>query len=149
MTPSATRPIDPSRKTCGTGSTTPRRSSLPHVADGHGLLVSNGLVRSMKRISRHLLAVLTAAGLLGACSAEAGLGAPIDTLVELEASWQCDVTRFSFESAEKIEEKLGQARTRFGVAETDHRLFVDMVEADVALRDLVADRHDELCPVGG
>ncbi len=98
------------------------------------------------RLRRVALAPVAGLAMLAGCGAGDGLTAPVDTLVELEATWQCDVTRFSFESADAIDTKREQIRSRFGVDEADHRRFVDLVESDAGLRDQVADRLDELCP---
>lgn len=91
---------------------------------------------------------LAAAALVSGCgSSEPRLEASVDTMVEFEATWQCDVVRFAYESPDQIETRQDRVRDRFGVTADDHKIFTGMVEADDELRDAVATRNDELCPI--
>jgi hypothetical protein len=94
-----------------------------------------------------VLAVAGATLLLG-CSSGPELTAPVETLVELEATWQCEVTRYSFEEAADIETKGEELRGRFGVTVDDHALFATMLDDDTDLRESVALQIDQQCPAG-
>ncbi len=101
----------------------------------------------MKWTSRLTGVVIVLVILASGCGADdPQLEASVDTMVEFEATWQCDVTRFSFDSPEEIDEKRDQTRGRFGVTATDHKIFTDMLGSDVDLREAVASRNDQLCP---
>ena len=88
---------------------------------------------------------LVGSGLLLGCSDGTDLSAPVETLVELEAAWQCDVTRFSFEDSTAIATRAEEHRTRYGVSDDDYAIFTEMLHDDVALRESVALRIDEQC----
>lgn len=95
------------------------------------------------------LLVLAAAtvALAGACgSSSPSLEASVDTMIEFEAKWQCDVVRFAYESADRIQDRQIQMQERFGVTADDHKIFTQMVEDDDELRSAVALRNDALCP---
>lgn len=94
---------------------------------------------------------LTAAGLgiavtLSACSSDPQLTASVDTMVELESSLQCDITRFAHPDAEAVEGYRDEVRQRFDVSPDEHKIFLDMLLDDEGLRGQVADRADVLCP---
>lgn len=111
----------------------------------------------MKRTSRHpslrqLAATIAAAAAVAALTAGCGssepeLEASVETMVEYEANWQCDVTRFAYESPEEIDSRRDRIRDLFGVTADDQKIFTQMVEDNQELRDAVALRNDELCPV--
>ena len=92
---------------------------------------------------------LTAFGaLMAGCGSDTPrLEASVDTMVEFEANWQCEVNRFAYESPDAIESRKERVRGRFSVTAQDHKIFTDMVEDDDELRDAVALRNDELCSV--
>ncbi len=71
---------------------------------------------------------------------------PVETMIEFEATWQCDVTRYSFPDADAIEAKEQELRDRFGVDATDQATFVTMVAGDPELRSELADQIDVRCP---
>lgn len=83
---------------------------------------------------------------LSACGSDPELTASVDTMVELESSLQCDITRFAHPDAEAVEGYRDQVRERFAVSAEDHRIFLDMLLDDEELRGQVADRSDALCP---
>lgn len=83
---------------------------------------------------------------IAACSSEPQLSASVDTMVELESSLQCDITRFAHPDAAAVEGYRDQVRERFSVSTEDHTIFLDMLAADEELRGRVADRADVLCP---
>lgn len=93
---------------------------------------------------RQALLFAGAALALGACAGPT-LDAPVETLIEFEATWQCDVTRFTFASVQEIDEKRDGLRDRFEVSAQDHKIFTDMVEDDADLRGQLADRVDSKC----
>ena len=82
---------------------------------------------------------------LAACSGGQELVVPVETMIEFEAAWQCDVTRYSFADAGAIESKEQELRDRFGVGATDQATFVTMVAADPELRAELADQIDNRC----
>ena len=84
---------------------------------------------------------------LCACSSDPELTAPVETLVEFEATLQCDITRFAYADAAELDNQRVELRNGFAISPEDHRLFLDMLTDDVELRDTVADRTDEICPV--
>ena len=99
---------------------------------------------------RHV-AAKAAAGLalalaLSACSSDPELTASVDTMVELESSLQCDITRFAHPDADAVEDYRDGVRQRFTVTAEDHKIFLDMLLDDEELRGQVADRTDALCP---
>ncbi|MFV2039970.1 MAG: hypothetical protein ACC660_06990 [Acidimicrobiales bacterium] len=85
--------------------------------------------------------------LAGCASSGPQLDASVDTLVEFESEWQCDVTRFSFASPTDIDDKRDEIRARYGVSAEDHGIFVTMLSNDADLRELVATQVDTTCPV--
>jgi hypothetical protein len=92
-----------------------------------------------------LLALLGSAALPACTRAGDELSVPLETAVELEATWQCEVTRFSFADGEAIEAKAAELRTRFGVTADDHAAFIEMLAADPGLRESVAVAIDRQC----
>ncbi len=100
----------------------------------------------MRRFPHALLAGAGFALVLPACGG-AELTAPVETMVEFETKWQCDVARFAFASSDEIDAKREETRARFGVSAEDHKIFTDMLEDDETLRDSVAAGVDGLCPV--
>ncbi len=95
---------------------------------------------------RSLSAVVLIGSLpLAACSGQE-LAVPVETMIEFEAAWQCDVTRYSFADADAIQAKEQELRDRFGVAATDQATFVTMVADDAELRSELADQIDNRCP---
>lgn len=98
------------------------------------------------QISAAALAV--GAVLLGGCGSSAPqITAPVETLIEFESEWQCEVTRFSFESAADLVAKRDDIRTSYGVSGEDHVTFVEMLTDDADLRAVVAALVDTTCPV--
>ena len=91
-------------------------------------------------------AIVTSVGLTS-CSGSPTLEADVETMIEFEATWQCEVHRFAYESSDEIEERKASVRGRFAVTAEDHKIFTDMVEDDDELREALAMRNDELCPV--
>ena len=83
---------------------------------------------------------------VSACSSGPELTASVDTMVELESSLQCDITRFAHPDAEAIDGYRDEVRQRFGVTVEDHDIFLDMLTDDEDLRGRVADRADLMCP---
>ncbi len=96
---------------------------------------------------RSLSAVVLLGSLpLAACGGGQELVVPVETMIEFEASWQCDVTRYSFADAEAIEAKEQELRDRFGIGATDQATFVAMVADDAELRSALAAQIDDRCP---
>lgn len=83
---------------------------------------------------------------LGACSSDPELTASVETMVELESTLQCDITRFAHEDAAAVDGYRQTVRDRFAVSADDHKIFLDMMLDDEELRGQVADRADVLCP---
>lgn len=86
---------------------------------------------------------------LAACGGGQELAVPVETMIEFEATWQCDVTRYSFADTDAIEAKEQELRDRFGVGAADQTTFVTMVADDAELREALADRIDLRCPAVG
>ena len=101
--------------------------------------------RPPSRLSTGLGAVALALG-LSACGGGTELTASVETMVELESSLQCDITRFAHRDANAVEGYRDQVRERFAVSAEDHEIFLDMLLDDEDLRGQVADRTDVLCP---
>lgn len=96
---------------------------------------------------RSLSAVVLIGALpLTACGGGPGLAVPVETMIDFEASWQCDVTRYSFADADAIEAKEQELRDRFGIDATDQAAFVTMVAGDAELRSELAGQIDDRCP---
>lgn len=83
---------------------------------------------------------------LAACADGSDLSAPVDTMIEFEVAWQCDVTRYSFADSQAIDDKQDEFLTRFGIDEADHASFAVMLSDDPELRETVADMIDGRCP---
>ncbi len=92
------------------------------------------------------LPLLAVSLLLAGCGGGDDLAVPVETMIEFEAAWQCDVTRYSFADAEAIEAKQDEVRTSYGVAPADHQTFTTMLAGDAELRESVANRIDSRCP---
>lgn len=90
--------------------------------------------------------VLTGSLLLAGCGTGGELAVPLDTMVEFEAAWQCDVTRYSFADSQAIEAKQDEVRIRFGIDPSDHVTFTAMLAEDADLRESVAELIDSRCP---
>ena len=86
---------------------------------------------------------------LAACGGGQELAVPVETMIEFEATWQCDVVRYSFADSDAISAKEQELRNRFGIAVGDQATFVTMVADDVELRDAVAAKIDDRCPATG
>ena len=102
--------------------------------------------RRSKQTAKVGIGVAVAVLMAGSCSSDPELEAEVETLVEFEATWQCNVTRFSFDSSAQIDQRRDDTRLRFGVTASDHKIFTDMLEDDEDLRGTVATRNDQLCP---
>lgn len=96
----------------------------------------------------HLLTAAAAALTLtvGACSSDPELTASVETMVELESTLQCDITRYAHADAAAVDGYRDTVRERFAVSADDHKIFLDMMLDDEELRGQVADRADVLCP---
>lgn len=92
------------------------------------------------------LTLLAGPLLLAACGGDE-VALPIETLIEYEATWQCDVTRYSFADSQAIESKQAEVMASFGITSADHATFTEVLAEDEELRGTVADRVDARCPV--
>ena len=97
-------------------------------------------------LTRFAATVALTIAAVSACSSDPQLTASVDTMVELESSLQCDITRFAHTDAAAVEGYRSEVRQRFDVTANDHKIFLDMLLDDEQLRGQVADRADALCP---
>lgn len=74
------------------------------------------------------------------------LAVPLDTMIDFETAWQCDVTRFSFADSQAMETREGELRARFGIEPADQARFSTMLAGDADLREVVAESIDTRCP---
>ncbi|MEM7287177.1 MAG: hypothetical protein AAF480_12555 [Actinomycetota bacterium] len=102
--------------------------------------------RPIPRLATMASGLLALSIALIGCGGGPELTASVETMVELESSLQCDITRFAHPDADAVEGYRDEVRARFAVSAEDHRIFLDMLLDDEALRGQVADRADALCP---
>ncbi len=91
------------------------------------------------------LPLLAGPVLLAGCGGDEA-AVPVETMIEFEAAWQCDVTRFSFADSEAIEAKQGEVMASYGIGPSDHATFAALLDDDDELREAVAERIDRRCP---
>lgn len=98
---------------------------------------------------KQILAVplMTGPLVLAACGGSPELAVPVDTMIEFETAWQCDVTRFTFADSTAIDDKQDELMARFGIEAADQARFTAMLETDADLREAVAEHIDARCPV--
>ena len=90
--------------------------------------------------------LITGPLLLAACANGPELSVPVETMVEFETAWQCDVTRFAFADSQAIDAKHDELKARFGIEADDQARFAVMVAESAELREAVADQIDTRCP---
>jgi len=90
--------------------------------------------------------LLTGPLLLAACGSGPELAVPVETMIQFETEWQCDVTRFSFADSQAIDAKEDEIRARFGIEAADQADFTAMLAGDADLREQVAEHIDTRCP---
>lgn len=98
----------------------------------------------MKRLLFHPF--LTGPLLLASCGGNPELAVPVETMMEFETAWQCDVTRFSFADNQAIEAKEDELRARFGIEADDQVRFTAVLAGDPDLREQLAEQIDTRCP---
>ena len=76
-----------------------------------------------------------------------GHAVPVETMIEFEAAWQCDVTRYSFADSEAIEAKRDEVMAGYGVeADRITPTFTALLDDDDELRE-DGGRTDRRCAV--
>lgn len=71
-------------------------------------------------------------------SALAALDPETRQLVEFEAAWQCDLTRFAFDDLSEIDTMRAELQEAQGVSDEDYEAFVDRLASEPDLAALVA-----------
>ncbi len=76
-------------------------------------------------------------------AALAALDADTRTLVEFEAAWQCDLTRFAFTDLSEIDTLRAELQEAQGVTDEEYDAFVTRLETEPELASLVAELNND------
>lgn len=87
------------------------------------------------------IALLLAGGLIAGC----GPAAVPDSVVQVQAQWLCDVTRYAYTDATGMTQRLEELLAEAGVSADAYAEFAMRVDGDAAVRAQISAAYDARC----
>jgi hypothetical protein len=87
------------------------------------------------------IASLLVAGVASGC----GSSAVPDSVVQVQAQWLCDVTRYAYADAAGMTQRLDELLAEAGISEDAYAEFEVQIDRDASVRSRVTAAYDDTC----